>query len=305
MFDLHSENNRCKALNDVIDNLGAACTDIIQLVQDQSVTRPSSIIFQPVIVNNQLNGTTSIVFSWDSMFKDMIPSSISSLYLVFSSPTLTYTWEVTNGVVNLLGKGDFHDSDYDKYQRNIAIDISTMHFSLNIYPSKTWVQSFYTTQPQTLTVVIVSVIVIIALFFLALDYLQSKNSSNLEDDLTYKGGIIDQLFPSNVQDKLFNRKKSSKKFNGCAECVDSSDSNLRLSSYLNISSSKRGLCMWYNDIEKEVLSKDNPIAENYENSTVLFADLAGFTSWCSDKTPEDVFRLLEGVFASFDRRARL
>jgi hypothetical protein len=38
-----------------------------------------------------------------------------------------------------------------------------------------------------------------------------------------------------------------------------------------------------------------PIAELYENTTVMFADIAGFTSWSSEREPSQVFRLLEKV----------
>ena len=306
MFDLHSEYNRCKALNDVIDSLDTAVTDIIQLVQDGTLTRPSSIIFQPVIINGQLKGTTSVVFSWDSFFQDMIPNSIDSLYLVLTSPSQTFTWEITNGRIKLLGKGYLHDKKFDKYMKVIEIEhIGSMDFDLYIYPSKKYTESFYTTQPQQFTIAIVLVIALIAFFFIVLDYLNYKNSNKLEQEINFKGGIIDQLFPSNVQKKLFRRRSVSsphkhKSNNGCFECVNrksSLDHSSRLSSFLNISNHKQ---------EQEILfDNPEPIADYYESATVLFADLVGFTNWSSNKSPNDVFRLLEGLFRSFDHYARL
>lgn len=312
MFDLHSELNRCIALNDVIDNKKSAMTNIIQLVQDGDITRPSGIFFEPVTdSNNDLIGTVSIVFSWDSMFQNMIPSDINSLYLVLSTSTLTYTWIITNGVIKLVGKGDFHETDYSHYKRSVSIDISTMHFELNIYPSEDYTKSFYTSEPQKFTIVIVLVIACIALLFIVLDYLQSRNSGKLEREASLKGGIIDQLFPSTVQDKLFKRKSSKPKnyYGNCVKCVTTTNesSSSRLSSYLDISMSssmKGGLC--YTVGEKDVLFHNpDPIADLYENATVLFADLVGFTSWSSNRSPTDVFKLLEGLFGAFDKKARI
>ena len=37
--------------------------------------------------------------------------------------------------------------------------------------------------------------------------------------------------------------------------------------------------------------------------TLLILDIAGFTSWSSNRQPEDVFRLLETYFAAFDALA--
>ena len=47
-----------------------------------------------------------------------------------------------------------------------------------------------------------------------------------------------------------------------------------------------------------------PIQERFEPTTVLFADIAGFTQWCSDREPTHVFQLLESVFFVFDNLAK-
>ena len=50
--------------------------------------------------------------------------------------------------------------------------------------------------------------------------------------------------------------------------------------------------------------KSKPIADLYSNTTVLFADIAGFTSWSSGREPCDVFILLETIYFGFDQLAR-
>jgi class 3 adenylate cyclase len=47
-----------------------------------------------------------------------------------------------------------------------------------------------------------------------------------------------------------------------------------------------------------------PLAELYEECTVMLADLAGFTAWSSSREPSHVFELLETIFCSFDVIAR-
>jgi class 3 adenylate cyclase len=186
-----------------------------------------------------------------------------------------------------------------------------MHFELAVYPSASYKESFYTTEPQKFTIAIVLVIAFIAIIFILLDYLQSRNSGKLEREVSLKGGVIDQLFPSSVQDKLFKRTPSKKR-EGCTTCVTTKGksslpkASSRLSDYLDASlhSSIGGLCN--NNAEKDVLFHDpDPIADYYENSTVLFADLVGFTSWCDNRSPTDVFKLLEGLFSAFDKKARI
>jgi len=50
----------------------------------------------------------------------------------------------------------------------------------------------------------------------------------------------------------------------------------------------------------EMPKASRPIANLYEETTILFADLAGFTAWSSSRTPVEVFELLETLYGAFD-----
>ena len=43
-----------------------------------------------------------------------------------------------------------------------------------------------------------------------------------------------------------------------------------------------------------------PIADLFNDCTVLFADIAGFTAWSSVREPSQVFTLLEEIYGAFD-----
>jgi class 3 adenylate cyclase len=47
-----------------------------------------------------------------------------------------------------------------------------------------------------------------------------------------------------------------------------------------------------------------PIADLFPYTTVLFADIVGFTAWSSEREPEQVFTLLQTVYHAFDRVAK-
>jgi adenylate cyclase len=47
--------------------------------------------------------------------------------------------------------------------------------------------------------------------------------------------------------------------------------------------------------------KERIIADRYDEASVLFADLAGFTARASETTPEELVQLLNRVFSDFDR----
>lgn len=43
---------------------------------------------------------------------------------------------------------------------------------------------------------------------------------------------------------------------------------------------------------------------SFPNTTIMFADISGFTAWASTREPFQVFQLLETLFGSLDRIAR-
>lgn len=50
--------------------------------------------------------------------------------------------------------------------------------------------------------------------------------------------------------------------------------------------------------------EDEPIAEMFSNTTVIFVDIPGFTSWSSEQEPSMVFKLLETLYSAFDLIAK-
>ncbi len=71
---------------------------------------------------------------------------------------------------------------------------------------------------------------------------------------------------------------------------------LRLRMFLDVQESAEPTA----EMESQILSK-KPIADFFPQCTVLMADIAGFTSWSSEREPSQVFQLLQTVFFHFDK----
>lgn len=54
----------------------------------------------------------------------------------------------------------------------------------------------------------------------------------------------------------------------------------------------------------ERLYDGSKVSQVYTDTTVLFADIVGFSSWASERSHEQVFTLLEELFGRFDKVAR-
>ena len=51
------------------------------------------------------------------------------------------------------------------------------------------------------------------------------------------------------------------------------------------------------------MNRDEPIAEMFPETTVMFADIQGFTAWTSEREPQQIFLLLETLYRAFDEQA--
>lgn len=54
-------------------------------------------------------------------------------------------------------------------------------------------------------------------------------------------------------------------------------------------------------VQENINSKDGELGESYENVTLLFADISGFTNYSAGKTPKEVVKMLSELFKDFDK----
>lgn len=88
--------------------------------------------------------------------------------------------------------------------------------------------------------------------------------------------IVNSMFPGDIRNRMF------------------ADDKTKLKSFLNGKDSDNE-----DPLEDgEITSK--PIADLFPETTIMFADIAGFTSWSSEREPSQVFTLLETIYQAFD-----
>ena len=104
--------------------------------------------------------------------------------------------------------------------------------------------------------------------------------------------VVASLFPEAVHDRLFADKSEEMKPSKNRAWKNDAPAEHRPS-----------IGPDHLDYKKPTKNKGRPIADKFENVTVLFADLAGFTKWSSSREPEQVFELLETLYGAFDKIA--
>ena len=106
--------------------------------------------------------------------------------------------------------------------------------------------------------------------------------------------LAQSLFPKNVKERLLEDKaeevkavdQHKRKNRGFGKTAQGMDASLERFMAGDVAEADDGA---------EILTS-RPIAELFPESTIMFADLVGFTSWSSTRNPVDVFTLLETLY---------
>lgn len=108
-----------------------------------------------------------------------------------------------------------------------------------------------------------------------------------------EASIVSNLFPENVRKRMLADAAAKNNRVGVSRKQDV---------FLNNGKGNDELCR--NRLNEYLTSEgifgSRPIAELYPYTTIMFADLVGFTAWSSVRDPSQVFTLLELLFNSFD-----
>jgi hypothetical protein len=157
---------------------------------------------------------------------------------------------------------------------------------------------YETDRPKNYMIGVVMIFSVILLLLFAFDIMVVRRQRKLMATARKTHALVASLFPENVQERIlgdapgatpkastFKRAKSV----GSASVDDPSCSQG------TAGSSNGGGAFVYGS---------KPIADFFPSTTIMFADLAGFTAWSSKREPTHVFQLLEKIYGSFDEAAR-
>jgi hypothetical protein len=266
---------------------------------EQVAFDPTSSLSYPVfhsfdIVTRQVVGTMGVNINWRTIFTHILPANIRGVHCVIDNTfNQAFTIQVDGAEATYLGVGDFHDPTYDhlvetaslnEYLKGTAsketraytsvdLDAKFGNFYLRVYPSAATENDFQNNDTRLFTFVIIGVFLFTSAVFAAYDYLVGRRQRILMHHATKSSAIVSSLFPSQVRGQLYEQN-------------DMKDaSSMRF-------------------VESASSSQSKHIASKFAHTTVMFADLAGFTKWSSSRPPEAVFVLLESLFRKFDAAAK-
>ena len=136
---------------------------------------------------------------------------------------------------------------------------------------------YVTNQPAVFAAIGALIFVFTSIVFITYDVLVARRQRKVMYRAMASGAIVSSLFPEKVRQQLYKENEEKQK----------KETNLRQ-------------FVKTENPTTDVAEKPKAIADLFHNTTIFFADLAGFTAWSSKRTPSEVFELLEALYGAFD-----
>eukprot|EP00529_Nitzschia_sp_RCC80_P007795 CAMPEP_0113497756 /NCGR_PEP_ID=MMETSP0014_2-20120614/30795_1 /TAXON_ID=2857 /ORGANISM="Nitzschia sp." /LENGTH=1255 /DNA_ID=CAMNT_0000391707 /DNA_START=97 /DNA_END=3864 /DNA_ORIENTATION=+ /assembly_acc=CAM_ASM_000159 len=288
---------------------------------DSSSAFASSSSSLVTATDNPIVGTLNALLPWDNSFKNILPDGAAngSLHLVLKNScgkVLTYSIVGPN-VVLLSGQEDVHDPKYD----HLAVDgiiwdgggssvenggnttsartNGYCNYYYTIYPTREFELTYYDNQPIYAMIGVLAIFLVTSLIFIFYDLFVAKRHNKIRETADRSNAIVSSLFPAQVRDRLMegNDRGHNRQHKGNGMGAGTGGGSDKTSGTGNTATSSSLGGGGINDPSR-------PIADLFPSATVLFADIAGFTSWSSVREPSQVFILLETLYGAFDLIAK-
>ncbi|CAB9512833.1 Receptor-type guanylate cyclase gcy [Seminavis robusta] len=253
---------------------------------------PHSFFFHPIKEsvtdpNSRLVGMMSGGAPWDQSLRGLLPDGVNGIHAVIENNCGDiFTYEINGKKADFLGLSDKHEAKFDRLKHEVDLafhshpDFATTPghcmYKMTVYPTEKFRAEYNTSTPIIQSIIVAATFVVIALAFFIYDVAVAHRNRKLIVDASRANAIVSQLFPGDIADKMMHpsTRESLKKVGS-----DSSESSPRDRS-------------------------SKALAELYLETSIMFADISGFTAWSSVRSPDQVFELLETVYRHFDEIAK-
>ena len=258
-----------------------------------------------------LVGVLTFSIYWRKLIENILPEGSEGLVVVFESACssdlkISFSYLLSGPEAVYLGEGDLHDEKFnemvhhrplselasardadDKSYTGLPLSGTFCPWTLHVYPSNIMENDHLTKDPMIFAIISAFIFLFASIIFLLYDFTVGRRQRVVLQHALTSGAIVSNLFPEKVKKQLYEehlKEKQKQKGLGVQESFLSSGHQPS-----DISGDERG-------------TSSKPLAELFEETTILFADMATFTKWSSTRTPSEVFELLETVYGRFGKR---
>ena len=234
--------------------------------------------------------------SWDALFTGHLPVETGRMMIeVENDCDVQLSYAVKGPASGFVGVGRLHDEQFDDlavrfYPFGNESSTSECPFAVTAYPTVQFKNLYVTDAPWVYSGAVICVFFFAASVFACYDQSLHRKQEKLLEAAQKTSAIVAEIFPKNVQKRIIEEKEQR------------SSMHASRSSGLAPKSELKNL-IGRDEKNNTENYKGKPIADLFPEVTIMFADIVGFTAWSSTREPSQVFTLLEGLYAEFDRIA--
>lgn len=254
-------------------------------------TVPTSVLVCPVLQADRLAGLVQVITPWENFLTEPHEGIV---VVITNTCGEQFTYQLQkSGSALFLGAGDWHNPAYTDTQSVIQLTTHaegasnyTCGYSLVVYSSDEFHSVHMSKLPYTITFIMAFVFIIFVLAFFLYDNVMHRHNEAVSLNALKADQILSSLFPSHIKDRLMTTSGEK----GLAEVSKKNQSAAKATNLAGFFAIEGNQVM-------ETGSK--PIADLFPETTVLFADIAGFTAWSSVREPCKCF-IREILFTGFE-----
>eukprot|EP00523_Entomoneis_sp_CCMP467_P017961 CAMPEP_0168810014 /NCGR_PEP_ID=MMETSP0726-20121227/3381_1 /TAXON_ID=265536 /ORGANISM="Amphiprora sp., Strain CCMP467" /LENGTH=1234 /DNA_ID=CAMNT_0008862013 /DNA_START=54 /DNA_END=3758 /DNA_ORIENTATION=+ len=261
-------------------------------------------------------GVVAVTIFWRQLLRNILSKgSDGTIAVIGSDCNQTFTYEINGASAVYVGAGDLSDpryhhkekfaylhelNSYDSFDRSYTgfpLSKDFCPYWIKVYPSDDMKAAHESNNPIIFMLVAISIFIFTSMVFILYDCVSERRQRKVLRVAKQSTKIVAGLFPQVVRDRLFKTEEDTKQ-----EKADRMvNAKFRLQQFLRGDGDGNGVAPSASETAKS--SSIAPIAELFSETTVLFADIAGFTAWSSLREPAQVFSLLEALYGAFDQIA--
>ncbi|CAB9521876.1 stable enterotoxin receptor [Seminavis robusta] len=287
------------------------------------------------------NGTTSpqvVAFTaidlyWQAFIERILPPGADGIYVVMENAPpcdQSFTFEIRGNIATFVDDGDQHEvtPEFDAMKTSFVFGSPLMEpiasltytgrplyddfcpYTFHIYPSQELKDKYVTTKPMWYAVIVCGVFLFTSLVFLTYDWLVERRQRLVLSSANEADAVVSSLFPSSVKERLYENERTSMALKQQQQQQEQQSTRyssggaiLKNNNNENTVKEFMGTANPNNKSDSALQQEVSPIAELYPETTIMFADLVGFTSWSANRQPNEVFVLLETLYGLFDAAA--
>ena len=259
--------------------------------EDYIPGEPIGYIHYPVFdtfdkVKRQTVAVLTATVYWRSYFQNILPDSVRGvLCVVENSLGQSFTYQINGKEAVFLGMEDLHDKRYDDKEimaeysafsdgedsqrgelyKGVPVDDKHISYHIRIYPSQEFENEHVTNAPFLYMAAIGGCFLVTAFIFVVYDCYSERRQSIVMASAEKTNAVVSELFPEKIRERLMNQTDEIEKAG------------------TENKSKEARFMMDQDESERNILQASRPIADFFEETSILFADLKVCKtdiSWC-------------------------